>query len=359
MTTFRRLFQDLLWKPSGCVRSMDLLDESHGMVARHDVTAIIGGQSLSPHSLTVVELAHGKVIGSVRLAATRNDVVIGGVQNIFGCDDLENHSAIRQRRLRISKYWRGRALLLGAPSSDMNYYHWAMDSLPRLRISQAANYRDYDYILMQGRSLRFQDEFLDQLGVPPAKRFRCSKNVVHQFERLVVPCMPISEWKVPPWVCAWLHSLFPASTSGPEKIFISRRNAKRRRLLNEAELELELRARGFISVQAEQLSVAEQAKVFSSAKCVVGAHGAGLTNLVFAPPGGLLVELCHPEIVARLPAIQHLAASAGLRHTIVTGYCTQKKVLRTEDDADYMIDISAVARAVEENGGAGLKNQVL
>ncbi|HTR40322.1 MAG TPA: glycosyltransferase family 61 protein [Pseudomonadales bacterium] len=313
------------------------------------MTAIIGGQSQPLHPLTVVELADGKVIGSLRLAATRNDVVIGGVQNVFGCDDLENHSALRQRRFRLSKYRRGTALLLGAPSSDLNYYHWMMDSLPRLKISQAANYRNYDYVLLQNRSLRFQDEFLDHLAVPPAKRLRCSKNIVHQFERLIVPGMPISEWKVSPWVCAWLRSLFPANPSGPEKIYISRREAKRRRLINEAELERALQAMGFVSIQPEQLKVVEQARLFSSAKCVVGAHGAGLANMVFAPPNALLVELFHPD-TERRPCYQHLAASAGQRYASVIGQRTQAVMPGSEDDAEYKVDTLAVTRAVEENG---------
>ena len=58
---------------------MELLDASHGVVAKRDVTAAVGGQCHERHPLAVVELADGKVVGDLRLAATRNDVVIGGL----------------------------------------------------------------------------------------------------------------------------------------------------------------------------------------------------------------------------------------------------------------------------------------
>lgn len=292
----------------------------------------------------VIELEDGKVIGSVRLAATRGNIVVENVQNIFGCRDLKNHSALRQRRFRVPKYRHGRALLLGAPSSDRNYYHWLMDSVPRWRIMQAANYLDYDYVLLQEGSSRFQDGFLDQLGVPPSKRLHCSKKVVHQFERLVVPAMPVMEWKVPAWTRAWLRTLFPAKKSGPEKFFISRRDAPQRRLINEADLEKQLTAAGFTSVELGRLPVAEQAGLFSSVKCVVAQHGAGLANMVFAPPGAVLVELCASPKTP--PCYKNLAAAAGLRYAVVLGHLPDKPV---SDSGDFAIDISTVVRVAMEN----------
>ena len=39
------------------------------------------------------------------------------------------------------------------------------------------------------------------------------------------------------------------------------------------------------------MTVAAQVRAFAEAECVVGPHGAGLTNLAFAPPGAAVVEL--------------------------------------------------------------------
>jgi capsular polysaccharide biosynthesis protein len=280
--------------------------------------------------------------------STAGDLVVGGLQSLAGCPEPQNHYLLRRRRrCRILKYRRGRALLLGSGVSG-NYYHWLIDSVPRWKILQAAGYTDYDFVLLHGPAAPFEDEVLDLLEVPAAKRLRCSKNFVHQFERLVVPSMPFPEWKVSPWACEWVRSLFPAKNGGPERIFISRRNAPRRKLVNEADLEAQLQAAGFVSVQLEGLGVAEQASFFGSARCVVSPHGAGLSNTVFAPPNALVVELFHPDIAIR-PCMQNIAAATGLRYTAVMGARTNGRMPRHEENAEFKIDPSAVVRAISDN----------
>jgi len=326
---------------------VDHLDESHGVVAKHDVSEAIGAPGPKEYSLTAVELSRGKIIANLRLAATETDVVIGELQSLYDCVEPQKHFLLHRSRFRIPKYRRGRALLLGHGVGG-GYYHWLVDSLPRWKILQAAGYVDYDYVLLPDSLLPFEEEMLDLLKIPRVKWLRCSKNFVHQFERLVVPVMPAPVWEVPAWVCAWLRSLFPVQNGGPELIYLSRRGTSRRRLVNEAELVAQLQSVGFVSIQAERFSVAEQARLFSSAKCVVACHGAGLTNMVFAPPNTLLVELFHPDIVIR-PAIQNIAAAAGLRYAAVRGIRTQASVPRHEEYAEFKMDPSAVFRAIEEN----------
>ncbi len=335
----RRFF----WRPSGSTPALEFLDARHGVLARRDVTVLVGAHDQGRHRLMVVELAGGKVVGDLRLAATRDDVVIGGVQTIFGCDDPDRHYALKRRRFRIPKYRRGTALLLGAANGD-NYYHWLLDSLPRWKLLQAANFPDYDFVLLQGRSSRFQDETLDRLNIPAAKRLRCSKNFVHQFERLVVPAMPFPVQEVPDWACAWVRSLFPERASGPEKIYLSRRGAARRRFVNEPELQKALEERGFVSVQPETLTVAEQAKLLSSVRCVVAPHGAALANLVFAPPGTVLLELFDPQYRHRNYA--NLAAACGHHYLSLDGQATNDA---GEQRLEYAVDISAVVGTIAKN----------
>ena len=44
--------------------------------------------------------------------------------------------------------------------------------------------------------------------------------------------------------------------------------------------------------------LAEQVRIFAGARAVVGAHGAGLANAAFAPPGGAVLELL-PQMLQR------------------------------------------------------------
>ena len=64
------------------------------------------------------------------------------------------------------------------------------------------------------------------------------------------------------------------------------------------------------------MSVRDQILMFSRAVAVVGAHGAGLTNAIFAPPGGVVLELL-PEMLQRASVhmiFWHLSASVGHAH---------------------------------------------
>jgi capsular polysaccharide biosynthesis protein len=331
------------WQMKGLVSSLETLPLSRDVPRKDDVARAVGRAEPGPHPLLVAELADGKIIGDLRLATTRNDLVIGDLQTIFGSDNQLNHYALNRRRFRLPKRRTGTALLLGTANSD-NYYHWLLDSLPRWRMLQAAGWQDYDFVLLHSLPRRFQEETLDWLGVPAAKRLRCSKNFIHQFHRLIVPAMPFPMEQVAPWVCQWLRSLVAAKASGPERIYLSRRGAETRRLVNEDELRGALALRGFVTFQAEKLSVAEQAQLLSSARMVVAPHGAALTNLVFAPPGAWLLELFHPTHKNR--CYVNLAAVCGHQYAsldgeAVPGGCPQR--------LEYTVDVPVVTRMVDQN----------
>ncbi len=77
------------------------------------------------------------------------------------------------------------------------------------------------------------------------------------------------------------------------RIYVTRRPSPvGRRVLNETEV-LEVAERfGFRSYALEELSLSAQIELFFDAEAVIGVHGAGLTNLLFADRIGV-VEL-HP-----------------------------------------------------------------
>ena len=308
--------------------------------------------TLPNHPLLVMQLDGGKIVGDLRLVATASNTAIGGLQLVNSCESLEalwQHHAVSRRRFRLPRHWRGTALLLSAANGD-NYYHWLLDSLPRWHLLQAAGWTEYDHVLLHSRPRPFQDETLTRLGIPRNKRQRPSKNFVHQFERLVVPAMPFPHRQPAPWACDWLRSLFPKRTGGLARIYITRRQESRRRLANEAALEARLTAWGFVAIQPENYTVAEQASLFASAECIVAAHGAGLTNLVFAPRSARVVELFHPDILR--PTFRNLAAACGQSYTAVIGQRTRTEI--DDSQAEFVIDVKSVLDAIENPVSAAL-----
>lgn len=85
------------------------------------------------------------------------------------------------------------------------------------------------------------------------------------------------------WVGETYRDAVSAVTeSNTERIFISREDADSRRLVNRDELQTELSKLGFESYKLTEYSVADQIKLFSKADCVVGTHGAGLSNIIYS-----------------------------------------------------------------------------
>lgn len=121
---------------------------------------------------------------------------------------------------------------------------------------------------------------------------------------------------VSPALLAWWRELWRgrgAPSAGPRRrLFISRRGARGRRCLNEDAVLARLAPWGFERLDLEALPPREQLEAFASAAVVVGAHGAGLTNLVACQAGATLVELLpgdgpynHYFLMASLLGLRH------------------------------------------------------
>jgi capsular polysaccharide biosynthesis protein len=86
---------------------------------------------------------------------------------------------------------------------------------------------------------------------------------------------------------------------GPAKrrIFVSRQQAKDRRLVNDAAVQSYLEEYEFETHVLETLPFRSQVELFAQAEVVLSPHGAGLTNILFSPPGLTVVEMIPQDIV--------------------------------------------------------------
>ena len=76
-----------------------------------------------------------------------------------------------------------------------------------------------------------------------------------------------------------------------ERIYISRSQAPKRRIRNEADVIDVLQEFGFRIVRTEDLSFADQVSMAARARYIVSNHGAGLTNILFMNSGSSVLEL--------------------------------------------------------------------
>ncbi|RAK69367.1 glycosyltransferase family 61 protein [Hymenobacter edaphi] len=213
------------------------------------------------------------------------------------------------------------SLLSGGGAAIGNYYHWLIDSLPRLHLLQAAGLLpEVDYFLVYNRDWRFVQQTLAPLGIRPEQIIDVRTHRHLRADRLLVTS-PVrgTGAHTPEWACDFLRrrylppdpALVEARKFSPY-VYISRRDADARHVLNETAVEELLRPYGFRTYVLSQLSFAEKVALFGGAKAIVAPVGAGLSNLAFTAPGTPVLELLPQGFV--VPDFMELSYRLGLNY---------------------------------------------
>jgi hypothetical protein len=185
------------------------------------------------------------------------------------------------------------ALVIGAPYRP-NYFHWLFAVVGRYLVARRLVPAD-TRIVVNPALASFQREALGVAGVPTGLITELPSDVVASFPALYVPAIG-GQSALSQVVVDALRTLAPDARPR-RRLYVSRQtgrsreNGRRRRILNHDEVVTVLDAYGFETVASEDLSIREQIDLFAEAEAVLGVHGAGLTNAVFAPSGAHLIEL--------------------------------------------------------------------
>lgn len=232
-------------------------------------------------------------------------------------------SAPNPRPLRPVRRVKGRSICLWNGGAAENYFHWMHDVIAPMALASdngvAINFDDY---LLPGGSSQFQTETLQQLGI---KLKDCLSNLKFNWidaeevsfissTRFGALGCHFSKPAVESLRALWIPE---SKQSGERLIYITRRDAKNRKVENEEEILSVLEPLGFEAMGLAGMSVAEQASLFQSCKVVVAPHGAALANLAFASPHCHIIELFPPNWVTSLYA--NLARTVGCSYHFVIG----------------------------------------
>jgi hypothetical protein len=178
-----------------------------------------------------------------------------------------------------------------------NYFHWMFDILPRFEILRSSHLVPDLYLV--NADTPFQKESLRALNIPLDRILSPTMHTHIAADELIVPSLPGPVFGLTPQArsCAFLRSAFLPKDRAPaphRRLYITRADARERRVVNEAEIQRELLGYGFEIVSLTEMPFLQQVKLFSEAAIVVGPHGAGFANAVFCPPGSVLVEFMPP-----------------------------------------------------------------
>ena len=213
-------------------------------------------------------------------------------------------------RIKIKK--NGKLLSLIQDASENNFSHWLLDILPRIKIFEQNNsIEDIDYFLLPELKYSFQRETLEILKIPFNKILSDKQNRHIEANVLYVTGHP---WHkkgnvqdeiiyIPEWIINWLREKFLANAeykNVSEKIYIDRSDSlfSHCQIINSDEVWEFLKNEGFTKIKSTEITFKNQIGLFNSATTIVGAHGAGLTNMIFSKSNTNIIEFApknHPN----------------------------------------------------------------
>jgi hypothetical protein len=243
----------------------------------------------------VAELPDCKLVGAYPRALTDRNEVVEAVAVQRGVLALNLFGSFRSVATDPGQVRRHGRLGTVCPLYNYwssGYFHWTVESLLRLEgveRYEAATGRQ-PTLLVGPDPPSWQLETLDLLGYGPDDRVEWQGGRA-TVDRLVVPTVRRTS-VLSPGAIDWLGGRvrsrldedpdYPDPAALPDRVYVSRADADRRRVANEAALVDALAERGFERVVLSDLRVPEQAALFAGADAIVAPHGAGLTNLVYA-----------------------------------------------------------------------------
>lgn len=124
----------------------------------------------------------------------------------------------------------------------------------------------------------------------------------------------------------------------PRRIYVSRADAQDRRIRNEDALMTMLSEYGFERIVPGEHTFEEQVRRFSNAEVVLGPHGAGLTNVMFATETTLV------ELFGTYRNACFFTLATGIGHEYVSVTCRP-------DGVDLVADVSAIEGLVQKKFG--------
>lgn len=276
------------------VRRLSLMSIPDCALVGPDLVAVRDGEF-------VQETAHGR--GSFRDRAA------------FAVDDDGVRLSPDARRVRFDE-----AVIALGGTGTQGYFHWMTQIVPRLlHVRERLAQNDLP-VLVRPAEKDFQRRSFELLGL----RARFVEEEIVEVARAVIPSFPLHPrrgGRYGPELVTLAHRFrdLVAGEHGedlPKRIYVSRRDAARRRVVEEEAVEKRLSALGFSCLTLSERPLEEQVALFAGADIVVAQHGAGLTNTLFCRPGARVLEL-YPRGLAAPSPFWSFAGLAGLDYRMV------------------------------------------
>jgi hypothetical protein len=327
-------------------------DENHNNFTLNDENQL----EYSESQVKLYSLKNGRWHANPYGFITSDDRLLFNESCCYGPEPI-NHFLLNSIKLTPCSKYSGKILLLGG--SD-NYWHFLMDDLSKLYFLKHADLElnDFDTIFLNKPTSRFQREYFDIFGIEyTSNNISEIKEVKHLeaeelcfFSARFQPSFELFSF-LRKTVYQKLNTQIPTLNEYEQKIYISRGKAKTRKLLNEDKVINVLLKNGFSVVYLENLSVLEQVILFKNSKVILGVHGAGLTNILYASPGTIVGEIRsneHTGSYTLSDCYEWISSFAKLKHYVILAKPQSNSDLkgRKTVDSDLKVSLNAVNKFI-------------
>lgn len=254
----------------------------------------------------VLALPHGRVWTGSGAIVTADNVLLDDLSIAWQQEDKSKgqHPIFANWRYLPTQHIDGTVAALSTDGAEL-YYHWLFQLLPRIDLLERAGIdtQEIDYYLVNRKTRAYELDTLARLGIP-AEKVLSSEDYPHlSARRLLAPSIPLHGSQFSPGLVRFARQRLAGLPSHPpsggsRRLYLTRRGAGYRHLLNEAEALAVMESFGFEAIALEELCFDEQVRIMTEAEIVLGPHGGGMSNTVFCAPGTKVGEIFAESYVA-------------------------------------------------------------
>ncbi|WP_366657474.1 glycosyltransferase family 61 protein [Fodinicurvata sp. EGI_FJ10296] len=247
----------------------------------------------------------------------------------------------------LKTYGRRPTVALLGRSFATNYFHWLTDVVGDYWFLKKAGFNidDVDLYVCPGGDEKWQQEIFSIIGIPDQKRISI-KNIgtIHGIDAIIPYRSKASSEVIPTWISTALREQIghnASQNSSRRLLYLSRKDARRRKVVNESCIIESLKAKGFIEVQCEGMTIKEQQQLFGCANTIIAAHGAALTNIIWCNKNTNIIDIL-PER-KKTPCFNILSIQCNLNYNPIW-----TKSIKTYKQQEHWDDIEITPAAVDQ-----------
>jgi len=241
-------------------------------------------------------------------------------------------SASRFQDTLLLRQWLGKKVVAPCVAvchdqwSVENYYHWLVDTLPRLLVLRQTH---PNMLLMLPQPLPPKElpdyisrsvavfGFTNYLPVNTRQILRADCVVLPE---LTAPSLSQNPLLIKQVRAELLAALSPEPVRATRKVYAARAARSVRSIVNEPEVDALLQEAGFEKVYFEDFSFLEQIRLMRETAVFLGVHGAGMANVLFLQDDAIIIELlneacgdlCYSRLASCLGLTYFFAPCTGL-----------------------------------------------